>query len=204
MALTDVANIESWIKRDIEADREAELTRCCSAATKILEQITGRTLERVTKTQNFDGYLALGIGDEIYLHPGHRPVLHTGSDLITCTVSGLGISVVTGYSTTAGIVAIGANEDRPVMLKRLWGPFIWGIQNIAVSYKCGWQTNGTTDSQPVPDDVVQLANEVAWLMFQSPDWLGKQNVSNAGAAISIANALSPIAQHTLDRLTVII
>lgn len=205
MALTNVANIESWVKRDIDPDREAELTACCSKATKILEQISDRILERQTVTRYFDGYMALGYADEIWLHPGHRPVLHTGSDLITVSVSGSSVSVGVGYSTTYGIIAIGANEDTQCLLKRNLAPYVWGIQNVSVTYKCGYQTDlsKTTDSQLVTDEIVHLANEVAWLLFNESDWLGKDNVSHAGAAVSLNNNLSPLARATLDSLTVV-
>lgn len=204
-ALTTVGNIAAWAKQDIATEYQDALTTCINAAGSMLEQLTGRTLMRATKTAYFDGKYALGASDEIWLDPGHRPVLHTGSDLVTVTVNGSSLTVSSTYSTTAGVILIGANEDAPCRLIRSAGPWSTGLRNIAVTYKCGWQTDPAlvgTDSQPLPKMVEQLANEFAWLLFSEANWLGKANVSHAGAAVTIANELSLASKGILESLTV--
>ena len=206
MSLATVSGVMSWIRKDIDPNRQSELERCCSAATSFLAALTDRTLERTTKVVYFDGDVALGGGRELWLHPGHRPVLHTGADLVTVESNGSALSVAVGYTTTAGAVLVGANEDRPCRLVRYAGIWPTGIQNIKVTYKCGWQTDRSVvaDTQPVPLGVEQLANEIAWLMFVSPSWLGLSNVSHAGAAVSISNDLSPASKRMLDNLIVVV
>ena len=79
MPLTTLDRVLQWTKKDDFApERNAELIRCIAAASRMLTRITGRQLERVTRSISLDGYAAVGVFDDVlYLPVGDRPVLHT-------------------------------------------------------------------------------------------------------------------------------
>ena len=191
MPLTTLDRVLQWTKKDDFApERNAELIRCIAAASRMLTRITGRQLERVTRSISLDGYAAVGVFDDVlYLPAGDRPVLHTGSDLVTVTEDGVALTIAAGYSTSAGVILRGVNKDSPVALIRNGSSWSRDYQNILVGYKCGWSLDVPGDSQPVPDEVIQLANCLSWMIFQEPAWLGKLNVSAEGAAVTLSSEL---------------
>ena len=204
--LTSPVDVAAWAKQTVKDEYQAALQSAIDAAGSMLETLTNRVLIRATKTVYFDGKRALGNSDELWLDPGHRPVLHTGSDLVTVSVNGSSLTVAASYSTTAGVMLVGANEDSPCRLIRQFGPWTTGIRNIVVSYKCGFQTDPAltaTDTFPVPSNIKQLANEMSWLVFNSASLLGKQNVSHAVAAVTLSNELSPYGKAVLEAITVL-
>lgn len=206
MPLTTVDRVLSWVKKDntFDPSRQSELERCIASASRVLARITGRQLERVTRSFSLDGNDMSGCGDVLRLPRGDRPVIHTTTpNLVTVTEDGVALTVATGYSVSAGVILRGANADSPCELIRngcAWSP---GFQNILVGYKCGWALDVTDDPQPVPEDVIQLANCMAWMMLVEPSWIGKQNVSAAGAAVSISSDLPAYEAEVLMRLTVL-
>jgi hypothetical protein len=94
--------------------------------------------------------------------------------------------------------------DPPVSLVRNTGG-VWscGKQNISVTYKSGWTLDVVGDTQPVPDDVIQLANATAWLLFTGIDSFGKSQASSGGVAITLDGGLPDQEAATLAALTVL-
>jgi hypothetical protein len=202
MALALVSDVASWIGKDIDAARQGELTSCIAAAQSWIASQAGlRSLEKETTavTAYIDGKDANG--EELWLPSEIRPVWHTGSDLMTVVESGTALTpLAIGYSSTASVVLRGVNSFDRVCLYRVGG-WIWNRftpQNIAVACKVGWHAD--TGALIVPADVKRLVVEVAWLQFNSFNWVGRQNVSKAGTAITIENDLSPFARAVLDNL----
>ncbi len=203
MPLTSIDRVSSWAKKDIDAARQAEVTRCIVAASSIIAKISGRQLERVTRSISLDGCDATGRdGMILRLPPGDRPVLHTGSDLVTVSESGRSLTVATGYSTSAGVIVKGANRDERCSLIRNGAGWYWdsGYQDILVGYKCGWTLDVANDTQPVPDHVIQLANALAWMIYLEPAWIGKLNESAQGAAVTLSNELPAYESEVLRSL----
>lgn len=206
MPLTTPDRVLSWVKKDTTFDpaRQDELARCIAAATSILARVTGRQMERVTRSLSLNGNDACGKdGELLFLPKGDRYVLHTtGPNLITVTENGSSLAMLTGYTNAAGCLVVDANVDRPCQLIRTTGYWTPGYQNILVGYKCGWTVDDGADPQPVPDYVIQLANCVAWKLFQEPAWLGKLNVSNAGSAVTLSSDLPPEEAAILSSLVI--
>lgn len=199
MALATVADIASWIGKDIAAERQGEATDDITAAQAWIARAAGlRSLEKESSavTIYLDGEDACG--EDLWLPADVRPMWHSGSDLMTVTEDGTSLTVATGYSTTAGVTISGANQFKRVCLYRTGGWSKSLRQNIAVACKVGWHLD--TGVLIVPTDVKRLVIETAWLIFNSFAWVGKQNVSKSGAAVSLENDLSPAAQETLNRL----
>lgn len=205
MALTTTARVLSWTKKDTTFDesREDELQRCIASASALIPRVTGRQIERVTRALFVDGWECGGQFSEIlYLPSKDRPVLHAGSDLVTVMENGVVLTVTTGYSTTNTVLVRDANRDMRCSLVRTAGYWIPGYQNISVGYKCGWTLDVAGDPLPMPEEIIQLASCIAWMTFQSPSWLGKMNVSSAGAAITISKELPPLEAATLLSLVI--
>jgi len=205
MGLSTVDRVLAWIRDDeFPPERQEELLRCINAATDSLAEVTGRTIERATKTVYLDGCDAGGpCGELLHLPRGDRPVIHGGSDLVTVSENGTAVTVATGYSTTAGVVLKNANLDRPCILVRNYTAWQDGYQNIAVTYKCGWTIDVPGDTAPAPNKVVQLVNAMAWKIFTEPAWIGKINVAQAGSSVTFIDDLPSIEADTLRSLMVL-
>jgi hypothetical protein len=208
MPLTSVDRVLAWCKKEdgtaggVPPERQGEVDRCIVAASRALARITGLQLERVTRSISLDGDDAVGrSGHVLRLPRGDRPVLHTTTpNLVTVMESGVALTVATGYSETVGVILRGANADAQCELLRNYSPWMGGIQNILVGYKCGWTLDVAGDTQPVPDEVIQLVNALAWMMFLEPAWLGKLNVSSQGSAVTLSSELPKYEGEVLERL----
>jgi hypothetical protein len=203
MPLTSVDRVLAWTKKDTTFDpsRQDELIRCIAAASDLLAGIVPRQLERVTRSISLDGCDATGRGNTILRLPrGDRPVLHTGSDLITVAEDGVSLALALGHSTSAGAIIRGANKDAQCDLVRNGSGWAEGVQNILVGYKCGWTLDAPNDPQPVPARVIQLANTVTWMIFQEAAWLGKLNIAAQGAAVTLSDELPELERETLRNL----
>jgi hypothetical protein len=200
MALVIPDDFSDWIGKDIDTARQDELVRCASAAQAWVARQAGlRSLEKedtavATYLEACDAH-----GEYLYLPNDVRPAWHTtGSDLMTVVDSGSSLSVSATYSTTASVILMNVNTFKRVALFRSGGWPKTLANNVVVTCKVGWHAD--TGVLIVPDDVKRLVIEVAWLMFNSFAWVGRQNVSKAGAAVSIENDLSPGSIDTLNRL----
>jgi hypothetical protein len=204
MPLTTVDRVSSWAKKDVDASRQDELARCIAAASDVLAGITGRSIERVTRSIFLDGCEATGKASEIlYLPMGDRPVIHSGTDLVTVSENGISLAVVTGYTTSDAVIVRNANVDRRCELVRRSG-WYWddGLQNVAVTYKCGWVIDSPLDPAQAPAKVIQLVNCLSWMIFQEPSWLGKLNVSQQGSAVTLTNDLPSYEASILASLVI--
>lgn len=204
MALAVPADFDSWAKKSISADAQAELVDSVSYAQSWIANQAGlRSLEKETTavTTYFDGGTDT-YRDELWLPMDHRPMWHTGSDLMTVTENGTALTAAIGYSTTAGVVLEGVNTFQRVRMSRLgwWSWTYGGRNNIAVTSKCGFDGSSTATTNPLPPDVKRLVMEVAWLMFNSAGRIGINNTSKAGSSADIVNDLSPVGRSTLDWL----
>ena len=203
MALAVPADFDAWAKKSVDSDHQDELNNCVSFAQSWIAREAGlRSLEKESAavTTYFDRDDAFG--DDLWLPMSHRPMWHTGSDLVTVLESGEAVTVAVGYSTTAGAVLRGVHSmDRP-RLSRVGG---WAngqtIQNnIAVACKVGFDGNSTATTNACPADVKRLVMEVAWLMFQGANRFGIANTSKGGSSADITNDLTPMSQAALERL----
>lgn len=200
MALTSVARVKDRFSPSMDGTRDALLERFVSAAADWIGQTGGVQLDRATYTRVFDGRRAGGpCRDLIELDSRHRPVIHAGGDLVTVTEDGVGLTVATGYSQTADVILVGANDfNAPVRLYRRGGPWSCGeSQNVTVTYEAGYDGS---DLANIPGRIQSLAEEVAWLLFQSQSWVGKGTEAAAGRSVSWEKALSPLARETLGEL----
>lgn len=187
MSLVTIGDVKAWGEPGLDSLNDTALTRCIDAAEDWLERVTGRVVTQTEFTRYFSGRDAVGAcRDTIYLNAGHRPVIHSGSDLVVVTEDGVAVTVAIGYSATADAILVGVNEDRQCAIRRNYAP--WSgttYDNVKVVYKAGWTTS------TLPDDVEQLLIEVAWLMFRSPKWVGQASISRAGGSASFEKELTP-------------
>ena len=184
----------------LDATRDTELTRCCKVASAWIPRVVGFPLETTTGfVARFSGSDTLGKAGEILeLHHGHRNVVHpTG---FSVTENGTALTTATAYSTTAQVMVIGAGSlDTYVRLIRQSDSWSSGIQHVAVTYTFGF--DGADASVPaVPDDIQQLANEIALLAFRSKKWLGTASVAKEGFSQTYEKQLTPQSKDTLRRL----
>lgn len=191
MALTTLTKVKDWYNGQINESRDAELTLAISRASAWIARVTGRIIENddTTYTERFDGAEAYG-GDTLYLLPGRRPVVFAD---VAVTEDGTALTTAQGYNATAGVWVVNAGEDRQCILKRngVWSSG-FGMQNIVVTYKCGYTT--------IPVDIEQLANEVSLLFYLSPKWVGSSSVAREGASTVWEKSLTPLARQTLSKI----
>lgn len=197
--LISPAALKSWAAPNMDGQRDEELARICQAAQSWLESRTRRVFEQTAFTRYFDGKDGSGFARrDIFLDPGHRPVVHSGATLVTVTEDGTALTVATGYSTSAGVILVNANVDAPCILRRNDCDWSGGIQNIAVTYTAGPASTGEAAIVGT-----QLMLEIAWLMFSSALWVGKTSVSKAGESVSWEKQLSPLSLEMIRSLTVL-
>jgi len=188
MPLTTAAKVKAWADPDLAAAFDAELALAVGRADKWIPSILRRNIEDEEFTRYFDGSDAAANRTVIHLNPNHRPVIHTGGTLVVVTEDGVALTAAVGYSTTADFYVVNANEPRRCELRRE-GVWSAGTQNIKVVYTAGYTT--------VPADIEQLANEVAWLFFKTPKWLGKSARAKAGESVSWKDELTPQSQSVV-------
>jgi hypothetical protein len=201
MALAGPSDIGSWIGKDIDPSKQAELTATIAFAQAWIAQDAGlRSLEKESSavTTYLDGSDAGGGSTALWLPADLRPVWHSGSDLMVVAAEGTTLTLSVGYSITADVVLSNVNTSRRVCLHKRGGWLTSGPQNVAVTCKVGWHLDtGVLVATP---EIRRLIMEVAWLMFNSHAWVGKQSISKGGSSISIENDLSPGSRSTLDSL----
>ena len=184
----------------MDGTRDALLAQFVTAAGDWIAQTGGVALDRATYTRVFDGCRALGPKRDYFdLDSRHRPVIHAGGDLVAVTEDGVSLTVATGYSVTAAVVLIGANDfNAPARLYRrnqAWSDA--EPQNVTVTYKAGYDGS---DLANIPGRIQALAEEVAWLLFQSQSWVGKGTEAAAGRSVSWEKQLSPLSLQILAEL----
>jgi hypothetical protein len=203
MALAEVVDFSSWIKKDLDATVQEELVACIAAAQAWIAREAGlRSLEKesAAKTEYLDGAL-LPNNEDAWLPMSVRPVWHTGtSDAMTVTENGTSLTVATAFSSGAGVVVAGANSLDRVRIYREGGWSNSGRQNIAVSCKVGFDASTTASTNPLPYDVKRLVMGVAWKLFNQPAVAGRSSVGKAGQTVSLVDDLSLMERATLDRL----
>jgi hypothetical protein len=202
-----VSDVDAWRGKPTEQEYQPALESAIASAVSWVERAGGRrSLDKKRITVTIDGHSAAG-SPNLWLPRDLRPVWHVEDtdDVVEIVEDGSALTVAGGYSASADVRISGVNEDSPVLLYRCGG---WSCdrQNIVVELTVGW--DGTPpDAEgvlpeilPMPASIRQLVIETAWLTFNSAEWVGRQNVSKAGAAITISNSLSPMAADTLANL----
>lgn len=196
MALTDLDIVKQWANPSMDSARDDELDRCCDAASDWVKRVANWEIEQASYTLYLNGVDAIGSGCNVLLVPAkYRPVIHSGATLVTVTEDGSALSVAASYDTTKDVMLLGANFDTRLELAKPSSPWSRGYANVAVSFDAGYASGS------VPEDVVQLATEVALLMFRSPNFAGKSSKTGRGGSVSFEKALTPWSLATLERLT---
>lgn len=194
MALTTFDELKAWIDPALDASRQAEIERCISAASDYIVDASGRQIEQAAYVRWHSGKDALGPRRNLlFLDSGHRPVTHpTG---FTLEENGVVLTTAEGYSTTADVLVRGVNRDEQCVLERRSGSWACGTDNIKASYTAGYASNA------IPARIKQLTNEIAWLLFQSQDWMGKsRTVGPDGTGATFDKQLTDFSKRTLDGL----
>jgi hypothetical protein len=203
-----IADVDTWRRKSTAQEHQGSLELAIDAAVSWVEREGGRrSIEKKTVTVTLDGSRADGhTRSDLWLPPDVRPVWHTTTpNVVAVSEDGSSLTVAAGYSASADVIVHGANEDVPVMLYRRGGWYP-GRRNVAVTLVVGYDVTPPTPEGvfpsvlPLPSSIRQLIIEAAWLTFNSEAWLGHQNVSRAGAAVTISNELSPMASETLANL----
>lgn len=189
--LTTLAILKSWADPNIDSARDDELNECIDRASAWIQQQAcwdiGLTAAR---TLYFDGDEIRG--PILFLPSRYRYVL--SSTMPTVTEDGSALTVAQGYSTTADVIAIGLDERHAQVRFKRYGSWSSGIQNIVVTFLSGYAAGSA------PDDIIALANEVAWLYFKAPQWIGRSTMTKAGHNVTFEKQLTPMAQATLAQL----
>ena len=203
MALVTAAEVRARMAPAETADRDAEIVLCIAAAQSYLVPPPGRIEEPSTAaTVMLSGDDACGpYNSVLYFPPGmRRMVKHSGSDLVTVKEDGLDLTVpaTVSYSTTAGALLEGVNEDSPAKLlrgnsssKQCWRS---GRHNVEVKYKSGWSAAN------LPASVKHLLIRVAWHMFTGGAVHGMASASDPGGSVTIERGLPQIERDILDHL----
>lgn len=187
--LTTLALLKAWADPSIDASRDTELEACIDRASVWVEEQSAWDIgARANRSETFDG-------DDIqtttlFLPSRYRYVTNIDS----VTENGTALTVAEGYDTSADVIATGLDLRHGQARLQRRGSWSAGIQNIVVQFDYGYATAS------VPKDIVQLANEVAWLMFKSPHWIGRSTVSKAGHSATLEQSLTPLSMMTLERL----
>ena len=191
MALTTAAAVKARYSPAMDASQDAALATALTQADAWIKAATGRDIEEATYTEYFNGYGQT----RLLLRAGRQPVLHEAAKYVTVTDSGTALTIdnALGYNTTADVFLENIGLDNQAIVHYRSG-FSVGRQNITVTYSAGWGT--------VPTEIVALANEVAWLLFKSHQWVAKSQASSGRATVSWEKGLTPQALSTLNRLEI--
>jgi hypothetical protein len=138
-------------------------------------------------TVYLDGQARIGPYNNILLLPvKYRPIVHTGSDLVTMTEDGSALNVGVGYDASANVILVGQNVNQRCELVKPLSHWSLGYQNVVVTVpKAGYAAGS------IPSDIEQLATEIALLIFRSPSWIGKASKSTRGGSLTYAKDLTP-------------
>jgi hypothetical protein len=201
------AEVLAWAPGPLTDVDTAVVDRCITAAGDAIVRETERIWEKTANavTTYFDGDRAMGrYGEILFLPRAHRPVVHSGPDLVTVSENGTSLVVGTSTPSSAHVIVDGAGEDRRCRLIRVggapagasWNPGVaqgWapGVRNIAVSYKAGFE-----DGQ-IPQDIREVCAEWAWLMFTESRRLGVGSVGGGGTWSLHTHDLSDYAKRIL-------
>ena len=193
MSLTTIAAVKAWADSGMGSGSDTELTAALARVDDWLPRVTGRPIEQASFTRYFDGY---GLRGVLYLPSGHYPVKHDPvNDEVAVEEDGSALTVALGHDTSTDCWIVGADAtasiERSAHLRRN-GSWSGGYQNIKVTYKAGWPT--------VPAGIAWLANELVWLEFKSPGWLGKATTSREGESVTWSKDLTPQSARTLGGL----
>ena len=207
--LVDVVYVRNWARGKLQGALDPGLSETILAAGAWFERAVGRSFLKRTYTTLLDGSRSSGtVGAVLYLPREHTPVIHSGAELVTVTENGQARTVALGYSTTADVIVVGANERKRCKLLRsprsypslvgeafeaavgYWAP---GYQNIAVTYKAGYS------EAEIPDDVKLAVAEITTKMYMEPVKVSKSSSARGGAAVSFLDELSAQTRETIAR-----
>jgi len=197
VALTDAATIKSWANPALDSSRDTELTRCAGIASEWVKAAARRVIEETVFTRYFSGFDAFGSPqfEMLLLEASHRPLIYpgTGGGAFSVKEDGITLTHAQGYNANVDVIVENANTDHRAALTRRGG---WSrdISNIEVIYTAGYATAS------VPSRVKHLATEVAWLIFQSPGWLGKATIGTGAGSVTFEKELTPQSREVLDEL----
>lgn len=202
MAITDAATLKAWNPGALDAVASATLDRVLASSQRYVEDYTSRKFELVSYTELFDGDNASGKYHEvIQLNRGRWPAAIT-----SVAENGVTLSTAAGYSTTANVIIVGQNEERPMRLIRAlsqppslssprstpgWAP---GVQNITVVYGAGYAAN------VMPAVVVQAVLEVAYVMLRTGRTVNVSSQGKGGHTVALMRDLSPATKQALDQI----
>lgn len=191
--LTTYEALKAWANPSMVDTRQAEVERCIVAASAFIASVAGRVVEKAAFTEYLDGSKALGkYRNLFYLPARYRMVEHpTG---FTISENGVSLTSAVGYSNNAEVILTGANRDLTCTLTKRSGSWADGTQNIAVTFNAGY------GSAAIPADVAQLANEMAWLFFNSPEWVGTAQKSSQGGSVTFDKELTQASRWVLQNL----
>lgn len=194
MPLTDPDIVKQWTNPKMDSSRDDELDRACLAATDWVKRATLWEVEQAAYTLNLDGNDAIGPRSNVLLvPPRYRPVDHAGTP-VTITEDGSALTVTDVYDASKDVYLVGADQNRRLELIKPASPWSPGYANIQVALTAGYASGS------VPKDIVRLATEVALLMFQAGNFVGKASRTGRGATISYEKDLSPLALATIERM----
>lgn len=209
----DLDGLRSWGRSGLDTVEDAALQLCLDAALQDVERQTGRGVALTQRTVYLNGDDADGRTGEILRLPGgYRPLRYDGATYtVTVVENGTALTVARGWDTTAQVILVGVDEDvvpkllrnpqqGPVLVgdsyESGWRRWASGVQNIAVTYKAGW------DTAAVPDQIGELVFELALLNWRSASHTGASAKSKGGNAVSLTGDLSAKALRTLASLKV--
>jgi len=194
MPLTDPDLVKQWANPKMDSSRDDELDLACVAATAWVKRAALWEVEETAYTLNLDGCDAIGPSNNVLLvPPRYRPVTHSTTP-VTITEDGAALSVTAAYDATKDVYLVGADRNARLELIKPASPWISGYANIQVAFTAGYA------AADVPQDIVQLASEVALLMFRAGNFTGKASKTGRGGTISYEKDLSPASAATLERM----
>ena len=173
--------------------RDTELARCIAAGDAWIKRTVNWDIEQTTASVYLNGRDALG-GSVMLVPTNFRPVIHTGGDLVTVTEGGTSLTVAASYDADSGadVYLVGVNENKRCELVKNHSTWLDGHANVTAAFKHGYAT--------VPDDIIQLATEVASVIFTSGGMVGKANKSVRGGSFSVKDQLTQVSRDLIDRI----
>lgn len=205
LPVADLEVVKAWAPAKLLA-KEGDLRRCLNAASGLIEGYLGRVVvapdAAAVDIYDGDGEHVRGrYREQLYLR--NFPVISVTS----VTENGVALTTASGYSTTADVIIDpGAARRSARLIRRTtrsgtlaapplgvmpWG-WAAGVQNISVTVRAGW---GKTS---VPDDLVQVAAELTWLIHKEGAKVGAASVGRASMNTTFLRNLSQSAQRILD------
>ncbi len=210
------AELKTWARGKLEDADATQLTRVLTTATGWLSRRLGRSFFRESGIPIFfDGDRADGkVGEIVTIPLRYSPV---GFGTLAIEEDGTVLTVGQGFDLTVDVIAQDADMDdrRCKLLRRPQQPlhaladvathfahWATGRQNIKVTIASGWDaTKATGVANAPPDELMQVAYEVAWLMYSEPKRMGKTAQSRGQANTSFSSELSKFSQETIELWT---